>query len=101
MRLALVTPNRHPVDRLADVRREIRRLEQERDVLRAYVLDHPEDRVGDDYSAIPFTQQRRRLDLVALELEVGRDVIERCSNSLTVNQVRVRRRAENAITAAP
>src|SRR5262249_54539229 len=36
--------NRHPVDRLADVRSEIRRFEAEEEELRAYLLVHPNDR---------------------------------------------------------
>ena len=33
--------NRHPTDRLADVRHEIKRLEQEEQELRVYLLEHP------------------------------------------------------------
>ena len=42
--------NRHP-DRLADVRSEIRRLEAEEEELRAYLLEHPNDREGVEHIA--------------------------------------------------
>jgi hypothetical protein len=38
--------NRHPADRLADVRSEIKRLEEEEAKLRAYLLEHPQDRMA-------------------------------------------------------
>ena len=38
--------NRHPADRLADVRSEIKQLEAEEEQLRAYLLEHPQDRTG-------------------------------------------------------
>jgi len=40
--------NRHPADRLADVRSEIKRLEVEEEGLRAYLLEHPSDRTGEE-----------------------------------------------------
>ena len=38
--------NRHPADRLADVRLEIKRLEAEETKLRTYLLEHPQDRMA-------------------------------------------------------
>jgi len=46
--------NRHPADRLADVRSEIKRLEAEETELRSYLLEHPSDRR---------TRRRRRLTI--------------------------------------
>jgi hypothetical protein len=36
--------NRHPADRLADVRSAIKQLEAEEARLRAFLLEHPQDR---------------------------------------------------------
>jgi hypothetical protein len=56
--------NRHAVDRLADVRLRLKELEREEASLRAYVLQHPDDRVGNargDYlPAIPQAPRSRR-----------------------------------------
>jgi hypothetical protein len=53
-------PNRHPADELADVRSEIRRLQQREVELRAYLLEHPRDRIGDDYTVSISSQSRKR-----------------------------------------
>ena len=44
--------NRHPVDRLHDVRVELKRLEAEEEKLRAYLLEHPSDRTGEEHIAV-------------------------------------------------
>ena len=55
--------NRHPADRLADVRFEIKRLEVEEAKLRAYLLEHPHDRVGEEHIAVIGSQSRKRVNL--------------------------------------
>ena len=50
--------NRHPADRLADVRSEIKRLEAEEAKLRAYLLEHPHDRIGEEHIAVIGSQSR-------------------------------------------
>jgi hypothetical protein len=62
--------NRHPVDELADIRAEIRRLEDREQELRNYLLEHPHDRRGTDYEALIGTQQRKRVDLRARRFPV-------------------------------
>jgi hypothetical protein len=57
--------NRHPADRLADVRSEIKRLEAEEEKLRAYLLEHPQDRTGQEHVAIVGSQSRKCVDLSA------------------------------------
>jgi len=44
--------NCHPADRLADVRSEIKRLMAEEEQLRAYLLEHPQDRTGEEHIAV-------------------------------------------------
>ena len=55
--------NRHPVDELADVRSEIKQLEDREQELRAYLLEHPEDRTGIEYIASIAEQRRSRVDI--------------------------------------
>jgi len=43
--------NRHPADRLGDVRSEIKKLEAEEAKLRSYLLEHPQDRTGEEHIA--------------------------------------------------
>jgi hypothetical protein len=69
--------NRHPVDRLADVRFEIKKLEAEEEALRAYLLEHPEDRIGEEYVVVVGSQSRKRVDLKGLADEVGASVLRR------------------------
>ena len=66
--------NRHPADRLADVRSEIKRLEAEEERLRAYLLEHPQDRIGQEHIAVVGSQSRLRVDLKGLADEVGASV---------------------------
>jgi len=53
--------NRHPADRLADVRSEIKRLEAEETKLRAYLLEHPQDRIGEEHIVVVGSQSRKRV----------------------------------------
>jgi hypothetical protein len=69
--------NRHPADRLADIREQIRQLESEEAKLRAYLLHHPDDLCGHDFEAIVASQTRKRLDLAGLARHVGDAVVER------------------------
>jgi hypothetical protein len=66
--------NRHPADRLADVRSEIKRLEVEEEGLRAYLLEHPSDRTGEERVGVVGSQSRKRVDLKALADEIGASV---------------------------
>src|SRR6516164_5411353 len=66
--------NRHPADRLADVRSEIKQLEAEEAKLRAYLLEHASDRTGEEHVAVVGSQSRKRVDLKALADEIGASV---------------------------
>jgi hypothetical protein len=74
--------NRHPVDRLADVRQE----------LRAYLLEHPYDRTGIEHIATIGEQRRSRVDLKALAHEVGRSLLQRFTHFTSCRTVRLRER---------
>jgi hypothetical protein len=84
--------NRHPADELADIRAEVRRLETHANTLRAYLLENPDDRVGDDYIADASIRQYRRVDLDALADEVGEDVVEQFATYRESPLIRTRKR---------
>jgi len=91
--------NRHPTDRLADVRQEIKRLEQEEQELRAYLLEHPNDRTGGEYIASIGERRRRRIDLKALADEVGHSLMQRFTHFTSCRTVRLRERVVEQKTA--
>jgi hypothetical protein len=82
--------NRHPADRLADVGLEIKRLTEEEVELRAYLLEHPEDRTGEEHVAVIGSQSRRRVDLKALADEIGASVLARFTSFRSMMVVRLR-----------
>jgi hypothetical protein len=84
--------NRHPADELGDVRSEIRRLEDREEELRAYLLEHPDDRKGTDYEASIGTQQRKRIDLRALADEIGASLLGRFTRYVSIAVVKLRER---------
>jgi hypothetical protein len=88
--------NRHPVDRLADVRSEIKRLEAEETKLRAYLLEHPEDRTGLEYVAVIGSQDRKRVDLKGLADEVGASILARFTTFRSAMIVRLQQRQNDA-----
>lgn len=86
--------NRHPADRLADVRQELKRLEGEEQELRAYLLEHPHDRIGMEHIATIGEQRRSRVDLKALADEVGHSLMQRFTHFTQCRTVRLRERSE-------
>ena len=88
--------NRHPADRLADVRSELKRLEAEEAELRAYLLEHPEDRAGQEHVAIVGSQSRKRVDLKALADEVGASILQRFTSFRSAMIVRLQQRQSDA-----
>jgi hypothetical protein len=84
--------NRHPADELADVRAELRRLEDREQKLRAYLLEHPDDRIGAEHVASVGEQQRKRVDLKALADEIGASLLQRFTAFSTCRIVRVHAR---------
>ena len=85
-----VVQNRHPADRLAEVRSEIKQLQAEEEQLRAYLLEHPQDRTGQEYAATIGSQSRKRVDLKALADEIGASVLARFTSLRSMMVVRLR-----------
>ena len=88
--------NRHPADRLADVRAELKRLEAEEVKLRAYLLEHPQHRTGEEHVAVIGSQSRKRVDLKALADEIGASILARFTTFGTAMVVRLQQRQHNA-----
>ena len=86
------TSNRHPADRLADVRQEIRRLEEEEQGLRSYLLEHHHDRIGLEHVASIGEQRRSRVDIKALADEIGHSIVQRFTSYSSCLMVRLRER---------
>jgi hypothetical protein len=84
--------NAHPADRLAGVRAEIRNLEEEEASLRRYLLEHEEDRIGDEYVAQIGTWPQRRIDLKGLMGEIGEAVLRKFTTKLKVPTIRLKPR---------
>ena len=88
--------NRHPADRLADVRLEIKRLEAEETKLRTYLLEHPQDRTGEEHIAIIGSQSRKRVDMKALADEIGASILQRFTSFRSAMIVRLQQRQQDA-----
>lgn len=84
--------NRHPVDELADVRAEMRRLKDREAELRQMVLTKRCSLVGDDFEAVVTNQHSQRLDVVAAREALGLDVLGRFMRESDVAVVKVRER---------
>jgi hypothetical protein len=72
-----ITTNRHPVDRLADIREKIKGLKEEEDILRSEIM-RDGNYVGDTFMAVPKTTNRRLLDRPTLELRFGKAEVDAC-----------------------
>ena len=84
--------NRHPVDRLADVREAIRMLKDEEEALRNTILETG-CLVGDQYEASVVESATERVDTTALRKAWGDDKLRPYLRSSTVRTVKVRERA--------
>ena len=79
--------NRHAADRLADVRSQLKELEQEEASLRSYILRHPDDLTGEQYEAIISERSRKHVDLESLEGEVSAAVVKRHTTTRSIAYV--------------
>jgi hypothetical protein len=69
----------------------IRELEQQEEELRHYyyLLNHPHDRVGDQYHACIRPMSRRHVDVKSLAIEVGAEVMAKYTSTRAVDVVRL------------
>ncbi|MEL6280678.1 MAG: hypothetical protein AAFR28_17610 [Pseudomonadota bacterium] len=88
-----ITTNRHPVDRLAEVRAEIARLKDQETALRDAVLEMPSgDLVGDEFIATVKNASQSRLDTKAVEAKFGS--LDAFRKKVQITTVRLVKRAE-------
>jgi hypothetical protein len=71
-------PNRHPVDELAEIRTERRRLAERESALRARLLVAGADLEGDEHRASVCEFERGELDRDALEQSFGKAAVAVC-----------------------
>lgn len=69
--------NRHNVDRLADIRELIKKLQDEEHSLRDEIM-LTQDYVGDDYMVVPKHNTRKTLDRTLLEAKFGKAEVDAC-----------------------
>jgi hypothetical protein len=72
---------------------EIRRLTEREQELRAYLLEHPHDRFGQEHIAILGEQRRKRIDLRALADEVGASLLAQFTTLTSSIVVKLRERS--------
>ncbi|WP_028164091.1 hypothetical protein [Bradyrhizobium elkanii] len=90
----MVNVNRHPVDQLADVRAEIKTLQERETELKEGLLLEDADLSGSEYYAriVPLTQHR--LDRKLLEQRFGQRAVEECCKDVETVQIRLVHREE-------
>lgn len=81
--------NRHPVDRLADVRAEMKILKAEEDRLRSELLVDDADLSGVENYARITTSETLRLDRKLAEEKFGKDAITSCLVPTYTTAVRI------------
>ena len=79
-----MTQNRHPVDQLADVRAEIKNLQEREAQLRTQLLDKDAHLVGSDFRARVNTRKQMRLDRKLLEEKFGKTEVAKCCSEATI-----------------
>ena len=80
--------NRHPVDRLADLRATMKALKTEEDEIRKSLLADGADLSGsENYARITLTEQSK-LDRKALEERFGKKAVAECSKPVQIVAVR-------------
>ena len=88
--------NRHLVDRLFDIREQIKALEVEEKAMRAEILDSG-DTVGDEYVAMVKNAVRHLLDRQALEVRFGREAVAQCTKESPVTTLSLFKKADSRV----
>lgn len=84
--------NRHPVDRLAEVRQEIKALKEIEDALRAEIISS-KSFAGSEHIAQLNVSNRSVLDRKKLEATFGKVAVSACTTNSTTTTLRVLKRA--------
>lgn len=86
--------NRHPVDELADVREELRKLKVREDELRAEILSGDHGLVGDQFEASVRETSAERIDTGELKKRWGMDKLQPFVRTSSTTTIRVTPRQE-------
>jgi hypothetical protein len=84
--------NRHPVDELAEIRAEKRRLSERENALRMRLLMTGADLVGDEQIAQVLEFERKELDRSALEQRFGKAAVAACVHRVAYKIVSLSKR---------
>lgn len=84
--------NRHPVDRLHDVREQIKALKEEEAALRATIIA-ARDFQGAEHLASLSVQTVTRMDRAALERAFGKDAVAKHCKPRKIEMLKLRKRA--------
>jgi hypothetical protein len=85
--------NRHPVDKLFDLREQIKALQAEEKLLRDEIMSTG-DTVGADYIAIAKSQTQKRLDRDLLNVTFGKPAVDACCKEIEVTTLNLFRKAD-------
>lgn len=86
-----MTTNRHPVDELADVREQIKKLQEREWQLRDMILRGLCQTVGDEYEADVVMQCRETLDTKEIKRQLGRERLAQFMRTTEVVLVKLSR----------
>lgn len=84
-----MTTNRHPVDELADVRKQIKTLQKHEQILRDRILSGEYGLIGDEYEAAVAIQRREMLDTKEIKSRLSLEVLSRFVRTLDVTIVKL------------
>lgn len=84
--------NRHPVDRLADIRAELRELKEREEQLRNEILKGECELWGDEFEACIVRAEQERISLKAIRRKMGREWIREFTESNSVVTIRLKKR---------
>lgn len=83
-----MTTNRHPVDRLADIRAEMKILKAEEDAIREALREEGADLSGVEHYARITTSETLRLDRRLAEEKFGKEAVASCLVPTYTTQIR-------------
>lgn len=84
--------NRHPVDELADIRDEMRKLKVREEIIRCMLIDGACSQNGDTHVATVRTAVIERIDTEALKKELGMQVLRPYVRKAEMTTVRTKAR---------